>query len=46
MKARYKYRIYQNGVQKKALARLFGCCRTVWNDSLAYGKDRITPTDF
>ena len=36
MKARYKYRIYPNDVQKKALAKLFGCCRVVWNDALAY----------
>ena len=36
MKARYKYRVYPDNVQKKALAKLFGCCRTVWNDSLAY----------
>ncbi len=33
MKARYKYRIYPNDVQKKALAKLFGCCRVVWNDA-------------
>ncbi len=36
MKASYKYRIYPNDVHKKALAKLFGCCRVVWNDSLAY----------
>ncbi|WP_293134364.1 RNA-guided endonuclease TnpB family protein [Okeania sp. SIO3I5] len=36
MKARYKYRIYPNNIQKTALAKLFGCARTVWNDSLGY----------
>ena len=36
MRARYKYRIYPNDVQKKALAKLFGCCRVVWNDALAH----------
>ena len=36
MKTMYKYRCYPNDVQKKALAKLFGCCRTLWNDSLAY----------
>jgi len=36
MKARYKYRIYPNNIQKKALAKLFGCVRIVWNNSLGY----------
>jgi len=36
MKARYRYRIYPNDVQKKALAKLFGCVRVVWNDALAH----------
>ena len=36
MKARYNYRIYPTGQQVKGLAKLFGCCRTVWNDSLAW----------
>ncbi|WP_287526486.1 RNA-guided endonuclease TnpB family protein [Okeania sp. SIO2C2] len=35
MKARYKYRIYPTPGQKYQLAKLFGCVRTVWNDSLA-----------
>ncbi len=35
MKSRYKYRIYPTPGQKKQLARLFGCVRVVWNDSLA-----------
>ncbi len=36
MKARYKYRIYPNHVQIKKLSQLFGCCRYVWNQSLAH----------
>lgn len=35
MKARYKYRIYPTVGQKHRLAKLFGCVRVVWNDSLA-----------
>ena len=35
MKARFKYRIYPTLGQKQRLARLFGCVRVVWNDSLA-----------
>ncbi|NEQ77739.1 MAG: IS200/IS605 family element transposase accessory protein TnpB [Okeania sp. SIO2C9] len=34
MKARFKYRIYPTGQQKYRLAKLFGCVRVVWNDSL------------
>ena len=36
MKARYKYRIYPNHVQIKKFNQLFGCCRYVWNQSLAH----------
>jgi putative transposase len=36
MKGRYRYRIYPNDEQKVKLAQLFGCCRVVWNDGLAY----------
>ncbi|MGB3511185.1 MAG: RNA-guided endonuclease TnpB family protein [Microcoleaceae cyanobacterium] len=36
MKARYKYRIYPNYIQVTKLNQLFGCCRYVWNQSLAY----------
>ncbi|NES03210.1 MAG: IS200/IS605 family element transposase accessory protein TnpB [Okeania sp. SIO2F4] len=36
MKARYKYRIYPNHVQITKLNQLFGCCRYVWNQSLAH----------
>ena len=35
MKARYQYRIYPTVGQQRSLARLFGCCRVVWNDALA-----------
>nr|WP_293093304.1 transposase [Okeania sp. SIO2F4] len=36
MKARYKYRCYQNLIQQINLAKLFGCTRVVWNDALAH----------
>ncbi|WP_322744300.1 RNA-guided endonuclease InsQ/TnpB family protein [Planktothrix mougeotii] len=36
MKARYRYRCYPTPSQKLALAKLFGCVRVVWNDSLAF----------
>lgn len=36
MKARYRYRIYPTDPQKTALAKLFGCCRVVFNDALAF----------
>ncbi|GFZ99265.1 helix-turn-helix domain-containing protein [Okeania sp. KiyG1] len=35
MKARFKYRIYPKPGQEYRLAKLFGCVRVVWNDSLA-----------
>jgi putative transposase len=35
MKARYQYRIYPTANQQIELAKLFGCCRVVWNDALA-----------
>jgi putative transposase len=31
---RYRYRLYPHPHQKQALARLFGCCRSIWNDAL------------
>ena len=34
MKARYQYRIYPTAQQRQELARVFGCCRVVWNDAL------------
>lgn len=36
MKARYRYRLYPTSSQQVALAKLFGCCRMVWNDALAH----------
>ncbi len=36
MKARYRYRIYPNHIQITRINQLFGCCRYVWNQSLAY----------
>lgn len=35
MKVRYQYRIYPSDQQLIELAKLFGCCRVVWNDALA-----------
>lgn len=34
----YKYRIYPNGKQKVQTAKTFGCCRFVYNQTLAYRK--------
>jgi putative transposase len=36
MKLRYRYRIYPTTQQKRLMSQLFGCCRVVWNDALAY----------
>lgn len=38
MKARYQYRIYPTAQQQIDLAKVFGCCRVVWNDALALCK--------
>lgn len=35
----YKYRIYPNNEQKMQIAKTFGCCRFVYNQTLAYRKD-------
>ena len=35
----YKYRIYPNTVQKVQIAKTFGCCRFVYNQTLAYRKE-------
>jgi transposase len=32
MKSRYQYRIYPTDQHQRALARLFGCVRVVYND--------------
>jgi putative transposase len=34
VKVRYRYRIYPQPEQQQALARVFGCARTVFNDCL------------
>ena len=51
MKVRFKYRIYLTLGQKHRLARLFGCVRIVWNDSLAsyqekYKLGKKKPTNY
>jgi putative transposase len=38
MKQRYQYRIYPTPQQQSDLARLFGCCRVVYNNALALCK--------
>ena len=35
----YKYRLYPNGEQRIQIAKTFGCCRFVYNQTLAYRKD-------
>ncbi|QIR15001.1 RNA-guided endonuclease InsQ/TnpB family protein [Shewanella aestuarii] len=39
MKRAYKERFYPNEQQSELLAKLFGCCRFVWNNSLKYRTD-------
>lgn len=34
----YKYRVYPNNEQKMQIAKTFGCCRFVYNQTLAYKK--------
>ncbi|HEY9862981.1 MAG TPA: RNA-guided endonuclease TnpB family protein, partial [Candidatus Obscuribacterales bacterium] len=40
MKLRYRYRIYPTDQQKRLMSQLFGCCRVVFNDALAYCQDQ------
>ena len=35
----YKYRIYPNNEQKAQITKTFGCCRFVYNHTLAYRKE-------
>lgn len=35
----YKYRIYPNKQQEELIQKTFGCCRFVYNQTLAYRKD-------
>ena len=37
---RYRYRAYPDGSQQKALARVFGCVRVVFNDVIAARRDQ------
>ena len=39
MSLRYRYRLYPNRPQRKALARAFGCTRQVYNDAVAARRD-------
>lgn len=36
----YKYRIYPNNEQKVQIAKTFGCCRFVYNQTLSYRKEK------
>lgn len=36
----YKYRIYPNKKQEEQIQKTFGCCRFVYNQTLAYRKDK------
>lgn len=36
----YKYRIYPNKAQEELLAKTFGCCRFVYNQTLSYRKEK------
>ena len=36
----YNYRIYPNNEQKVQIAKTFGCCRFVYNQTLAYRKEK------
>ena len=36
----YKYRIYPNKEQETQIAKTFGCCRFVYNQTLVYRKER------
>jgi putative transposase len=39
VRLRYRYRLYPNPVQRRALARAFGCARVVYNDGLRLRQD-------
>ena len=43
----YKYRIYPNKQQEEQIQKTFGCCRFVYNQTLAYRKEKYDiQTDF
>ena len=37
----YKYRIYPNKQQEEQIQKTFGCCRFVYNQTLAYRKENM-----
>ncbi|WP_206754515.1 MULTISPECIES: helix-turn-helix domain-containing protein, partial [unclassified Limnothrix] len=39
MKARFRYRIYPNRLQRLMLAKTFGCARVVYNDAIRLRQD-------
>jgi putative transposase len=39
MLARYRYRLYPDAAQRQSLAKVFGCARVVFNDSLRLRED-------
>ena len=48
MSKAYKYRIYPNNEQRTQVAKPFGCCRFVYNHTLAYRKEEnksVSKTD-
>ena len=36
----YKYKLYPNKLQEEQIQKTFGCCRFVYNQTLAYRKDK------
>jgi putative transposase len=40
MQSAYKCRVYQTSEQKSVLNRTFGCVRVVWNQTLAWRRQR------
>jgi hypothetical protein len=41
----YKYRIYPNSEQRTQIAKTFGCCRFVYNQTLGQGLPELTPVE-
>ena len=40
----YKYRIYPNKQQEEQIHKTFGCCRFVYNQTLAHRKEKYENT--
>ncbi len=38
----YKYRLYPNKEQEVLIQKTFGCCRFVYNQTLAHRKEKCT----